>query len=406
MDMFTLKTPVALVIFNRPQCVSKSFEAIRSAKPRDLFIIADGPREDHPNDVRLCRECREIVEDIDWDCRIHRNYSNINLGCGKRPATGFSWLFEEVDSAIILEDDCIPSMSFFRFCQELLEKYHDDERIDSIAGCNFGLQSYNGADYYFSRAFNSWGWASWSRVWKKYDYEIKNWPEIRKTSALRDAYMIPAFVRHWESSFDKIYNKEISSAWDFQFDFLSIAHGGVHIYPQKNLISYIGFNENATHVSSVDEMSRLYKFTRKAYEMDFPLQHPLTVASDFRMDVMQMTDIHGVSPSDIRFVNHIDKEKIDKIKSYDKILIYGAGMVARDVIYLLTKNGIDCFRVAVTYPHKNNQYVMGNPVYSIDECLDYRENGVVVVSVGKKYVTEVKDILKKKGFQNTVYIMV
>ncbi len=405
MQDFSLKTPVALVMFNRPDCVRKSFTAIREAKPRELFIIADGPRQGFPDDIRLCAECRDIVDNIDWECKVHRNYSDVNLGCGQRPSTGFSWVFDQVDTAILLEDDCIPSSSFFRFCQELLEKYYDDEHVDSVAGCNFGITSANGADYYFSHAFNSWGWASWRRVWKRYDYEIKKWPKIKKTSALRDAYMVPAFVKHWEEAFDRVYAKQIISAWDYQADFMSLAHGGVHIYPQKNLISYIGFDESATHTLEADENNRLYAFTKAAYEIEFPLRHPQSVAADFRADYLQMTDIQGISPSSSRFIKDIPEEKLNIIKQYNKILVYGAGTVAREVICLLGAEKIDCFSVAVTHPEQNRLYIMGNRVRPLDDFLDFREDGIILVSADRNHSREMGDILKQKGFQNILYMV-
>ena len=151
MDTFKLTTPVAFIIFNRPDTTRIVFEEIKKAKPEKLLIIADGPRNNKPGEKERCAETRAIVENIDWECEVLRNYSDKNMGCKNRVASGLNWVFENVEEAIILEDDCLPDQSFFRYCQELLEKYRDDKRIMLIAGDNMlfenNKQKYS---YYFS----------------------------------------------------------------------------------------------------------------------------------------------------------------------------------------------------------------------------------------------------------------
>ena len=128
--------PVALFVFNRPDLTAQVFDVVRAAKPPVLFVSADGPRPDRPDDERLCRETREIVQSVDWPCEVHWNLRDQNLGCGPAMSQGISWVFEHVDRAIILEDDCIPDPTFFPFCDELLERYQDDSRVLQIAGSN------------------------------------------------------------------------------------------------------------------------------------------------------------------------------------------------------------------------------------------------------------------------------
>ena len=125
------KTGVAIIFFNRPNTLKRVFEAVCKAKPKNLFLVQDGSRGEE--DEEKIKKCREIVEKIDWDCNVYKNYSDVNLGCGKRPQTGISWVFEHVERAIILEDDCVPQNSFFHFCDELLEKYADDKRVLMIS---------------------------------------------------------------------------------------------------------------------------------------------------------------------------------------------------------------------------------------------------------------------------------
>ena len=118
MEEYQVESPVAMVVFNRYETAKQVFEQVRKVKPKKLFIIADGPREKVPQDIEKCKKVRSIFDNIDWDCEIHKNFSEVNLGCSKRPYTGFSWVFENVEEAIFLEDDCLPNISFFKYCEK------------------------------------------------------------------------------------------------------------------------------------------------------------------------------------------------------------------------------------------------------------------------------------------------
>src|SRR4030095_1100293 len=132
-----LQTPVALLIFNRPETTARVLAEIRNARPAKLLIIGDGPRPGEPADAERCLAARAAAANIDWGCEVLKNYSDVNLGCGQRPASGLDWVFQNVDRAIIMEDDCLPHPTFFRFCDELLEHYRDDERVMTVSGNNF-----------------------------------------------------------------------------------------------------------------------------------------------------------------------------------------------------------------------------------------------------------------------------
>jgi hypothetical protein len=161
---FQLTTPVAFLIFNRPDTTAKVFEAIRQAKPPKLLVVADGPRPDRPDDIEKCKAARGVVEQVDWDCEVLRNYSDVNLGCKKRVSSGLDWVFNTVEEEIILEDDCLPHPTFFRFCEELLDYYRHDERIMVISGDNFQFgRNCTEYSYYFSRYNHCWGWSTWRR---------------------------------------------------------------------------------------------------------------------------------------------------------------------------------------------------------------------------------------------------
>ncbi|MEW6491011.1 MAG: glycosyltransferase family 2 protein, partial [Cyanobacteriota bacterium] len=164
-----MKTPVVFIIFNRPDTTQKVFEAIRQAHPPLLFVIADGPRPNKPGEDQKCAATRAIIDQVDWDCEVLTNYSEINLGCERRVSSGLNWVFDTVEEAIILEDDCLPHPTFFSFCEELLDYYRNDQRVMVITGQNvqFGRKRTD-YTYYFSRYNHCWGWASWRRAWRSY----------------------------------------------------------------------------------------------------------------------------------------------------------------------------------------------------------------------------------------------
>ena len=272
-----LKTPVALIIFNRPDKTAKVFEAIRQAKPQKLLVIADGPRQDRPSEAELCTQTRSVVEGVDWDCEVIKNYSDINLGTKNRIAkTGLPWVFEMVEEAIILEDDCLPHPTFFRFCQELLEKYRDDERIMSICGSNVLLEWKSDIqDYHFSNSFSAWGWASWRRVWKLYDIELKLWAEPEIQNRVKEAVMHQKRFLDYKHFFDLAHNDQVDT-WAYQMAFLCLAHSGLSIIPAKNLISNIGFGLDSTRNFAVNDV----RANLPTFEVTFPLKEPLNFDFD------------------------------------------------------------------------------------------------------------------------------
>ena len=283
---FKLKTPVVFIIFNRPETTERVFEEIRKARPLKLFVVADGHRADCPGEEEKCAEVRAIIDRVDWDCEVIKNYSTKNLGCGARPATGISWVFEQVEEAIILEDDCLPHPSFFQFCQELLEHYRDDDRIMQISGDNFqfgeGRSDYSYYFSMFSHPVSIWGWATWRRAWEKYDHNIKLWPEIRAGGWLKTYLGNNRVSAYWTMIFDEIYNRQYTSCWDYQWTFCRWIQEGLCIVPNQNLISNIGWGNDATHTTLSGSISIWDNIPSK--EMKFPLKHPPYVLRDRKAD--------------------------------------------------------------------------------------------------------------------------
>lgn len=274
-----IHTPVAFFIFNRPGLTAKVFEQIRIAQPQTLFVIADGPRAENANDAQQCQRVREIIKDgIDWPCQVFEHFAEKNMGCRDRVSSGLDWVFQQVDRAIVLEDDCLPVPSFFSFCEELLERYKNDTRIMQICGNNVAEGNYtNEFSYAYSKIGPIWGWASWRRAWKHYDVKMKAWPQVVKEKLYQHFWDLSDEVHFRFPLYEDVYNNRINT-WDIQWGFTKFLHSGVSIIPKHNLISNIGFGggEEATHTNATDHpLAQL-----PCHELNFPLQHPPYLVRD------------------------------------------------------------------------------------------------------------------------------
>jgi hypothetical protein len=248
-----LSTPVAMFIFNRPDTTARVFEAVRRARPRQLLLIADGPRASRPNEAELCARTRAITAAVDWDCQVLRAFSDQNLGCRRRFATGLAWLFEQVEEAIILEDDTLPGDSFFPFCEELLARYRDDPRVGMIVGTSFlGARHRPTQSYYFSKYPYIWGWASWRRAFRSYDADMQTYPEFVASGDLARACDVRGELRYWKGRFDQAYAGK-ADTWDYQMVYALWRHQLLCAVPEQNLVSNIGFAEGATHLALGDD---------------------------------------------------------------------------------------------------------------------------------------------------------
>lgn len=282
----TTTPPIIFIIFNRTDTTRRTFEKIRAAQPKQLLVIADGPRADKVGEAEKCAATRAIIDEVDWDCEVHRNFSATNMTIRLRISSGLNWAFGIVDRAIILEHDCLPSESFFDYCSVLLERYESDERVMMISGQNhlFG----HGAtkeSYYFSRYPHvMWGWATWRRAWAKYDLDMTHWPEIRDAK-LFDQYFPKRRERYyWESVLEyTIYNGRLDT-WDYQWFYSMWANSGLCVTPCRNLVQNIGLDSEATHTNTTYD--KIYA-TLRAEELEFPLTHPVNVLASVDKDVLE-----------------------------------------------------------------------------------------------------------------------
>ncbi|MEH2277179.1 MAG: CmcI family methyltransferase [Nostoc sp.] len=301
-----LTTPVAFLIFNRPETTARVFEAIRQAKPPKLLVVADGARADKLGEAEECAATRAIINQVDWECEVLTNYSDVNLGCRKRVSSGLDWIFEQVEKAIILEDDCLPHPTFFRYCQELLEKYHDNQRIMMISGDNFQFGSNRTEySYYFSRYGHCWGWASWRRAWTKYDGSMQLWTELRDNNWLNEVLQNEQAVAYWSKIFQGVYDG--FNTWDYIWLFTLWANNGSTILPNVNLVSNIGFC-SGTHTNSIN--SPLANMAIEA--MKFPLKHSPMITRNTQADNFTEETIFsgGKTKSIIIETSNILNEKI------------------------------------------------------------------------------------------------
>jgi len=280
MDDFNV--PIALFNFNRPQHTRSVFEIVRQIKPSRLLLVSDGPRANKPEDAHLCAEVRAIFEEIDWKCNVSRNFSDTNLGSFKRNSSGLNWVFDTVEEAIILEDDCLPSLSFFRYCKELLERYRNDKRIGVISGNNFVAPGAGQGDYsyFFSAYALTWGWATWRRVWQQVDLTMSRWEEKAGKEMLRALHPQSVEWKYWLQLYGAIHSGQRKNAWDYQLILSSFRHSQLCIIPNINLISNTGYGVGATHC--MDDSSRLANISRG--DLEFPLIHPVSVVRCEEMD--------------------------------------------------------------------------------------------------------------------------
>jgi hypothetical protein len=239
-------TPILLIIFNRPEAALKTLSAIAKVKPSVLLIAADGPRT--TAEQGLCQATRDrVLSLIDWPCEVTTNFSDQNLGCGVRVYTAIDWAFSFYEQLIIMEDDCVADPTFFTYCEEMLEYYRGNQQVMHISGNNFQAKPRQHVEsYYFSKYPHAWGWATWKRAWDEFDFEISRWPSFRQAGDLKLWCQDSIERLHWERVFSDVHGGK-NDIWDYQWVFSCWANNGLSIVPNVNMVSNIGFGEDATH---------------------------------------------------------------------------------------------------------------------------------------------------------------
>jgi len=271
--------PVLFIIFARPELTARVFQKIRAARPSRLFVAQDAPRNDHPSDAILCPRARAVANEVDWPCEVRTLYQEENLGAGLGCATAIRWFFDQVEEGIVLQDDDLPEHSFFPYCAELLERYRHDDRVMHITGYNPLLTPVGDASYYFSKYVHGWGWASWRRVARHYDYGIADWPALKAGGLMQSLFRTRLQQRHFAKIFDLYHNSNCNN-WDQQWLYLVLSRGGLCIIPCVNQVRNIGFGAEATFAQNPWS----YHGHRTTAPMETPLRHPDFILADPRVD--------------------------------------------------------------------------------------------------------------------------
>ncbi|CAN5156144.1 hemolytic protein HlpA [soil metagenome] len=283
------QSPVLFVIFNRPDVTQRVFDEIRAAQPSRLYIAADGPRKGWPTDKLLCEQSRDIVKNIDWECEVKTLFRTQNAGCREGVSSAVTWFFSYEEEGIILEDDCLPAKSFFKFCDTLLERYRFDTRIRHITGCNLQQgKKWGNYSYYFSNMTHVWGWASWKRVWKDYDKNLKKYNKSDVRVQLSNIFADPLIVECWEQVFEEVKAGRIN-AWGYQLDFANFFNNGLTIIPNENLIANIGFRNDATHTVDTNSiyanipLTEIHEITHPVFILPEKQADLITLVRDFNI---------------------------------------------------------------------------------------------------------------------------
>ena len=264
------EAPVLFVTFNRTDTTRVVFETLRKAKPKKLYIFSDGPRANkYDDDWAKISENRKLAEEINWDCAVETRFMKENQGCGIGVSGAISWVLEKEDRVIILEDDCVPSLSFFQFCNELLQKYEHDVRMMNISGTRWNEEfPIQNCDYFYTRYAHIWGWATWKRAWQFYDYYMKDWPLFKEKRILDMVECNNApLVKRWNFLFNNIYNLEKKHTWDYQWQYAIYKNNGLCINSVKNLVTNIGLD--GMHSNAETE-----EHNRERHEVDEQLKAP------------------------------------------------------------------------------------------------------------------------------------
>ncbi len=288
-----LKTAVLFLVFNRPDTTKQVFESIRKAKPPRLYIAADGPRVNKPGELEKCEQVQQIAAQVDWVCEVKTLFRNKNLGCRVAVSSAIDWFFENEEEGIILEDDCLPDLSWFPFAEEMLDRYREDKRIMCITADHFHGDAHRPEhSYYFGIYNHCWGWASWKRAWSYYDHEMKYWPIVRDTPWLLEIGNGNRFFQdYWKRIFDMAYEGIRVDTWDYRWTFSCWLQHGLTILPAKNLVKNIGMNSEATHTTSTNKLIDNLLLEK----LDFPLSHPDYMTIDLDADRWEHKYIFGIT---------------------------------------------------------------------------------------------------------------
>jgi hypothetical protein len=259
-----LDVPVLLIVYRRPELAARALEAIAAARPRRLFVAADGPASEA--DRPACAAAREAATRVTWPCEVLTDFSERNIGCSARVMSALDWMFEHSDRGIVVEDDCVPAADFFPFCASLLERYRDDTRVMHISGETYQVSGRVEDSYYFSKYALTWGWATWRRAWRLCDRDLATWPELRGRPEWAALFDTREEEQYWTGTFQQCHDKVITT-WDYAWWYTCLTQG-LSIHPAVNLVTNLGSGPHATHTHGDAQCHR------PVGTLPGPLRHP------------------------------------------------------------------------------------------------------------------------------------
>lgn len=290
------ETPILFLVFNRPDETQVVFNRIKEIKPKYLYVSADGPRVSKEGESEKCSRVREIINQVDWDCEVKTLFRENNLGCKKAVSQGISWFFDNVEEGIIIEDDCLPSLSFFTYAQNLLDKYRNNNRIMHISAENPLNETFSESSYYFSKIPHIWGWATWKRAWDLYDVNFQNFDSFIENNLISEIFGMKEAQTYWNKIFKRVKEGKIDT-WDYQWTYCLFVNNGLSINPNINMVTNIGFGlEDAAHTNQTEQCAN-----RNAYEIN-EIIHPDAIIPDEKAVDMTLRERYDIHKKTLSFV--------------------------------------------------------------------------------------------------------
>ena len=284
-----ISTPLLFIVFNRPEATLESLEAIRKAQPAKLYIAADGPRPGREDDEQNCTKVRQIVKNIDWPCQVKTLFRETNLGCKDGVSRSIDWFFENEEEGIILEDDCVAAPAFFVFCQSLLKKYKNDDRIYAICGRNPMGEVNIEESYLFSRYFKEWGWASWRNRWQKRDLDKEIFDKAVSEQLFERVLNDKNMAKYlYDTNYSVHYQGH--NTWDYQWLFNILSQNRLVVVPKVNLVGNVGLSSGVHFGTNPNIIQSLYEVP--VSDLSLPLVHPTFIVADLQFDKACFYKIH------------------------------------------------------------------------------------------------------------------
>lgn len=264
--------PTLLVVFHRPEVTRRLVDALRPAAPSRVYVAGDGPRAGHPDDVERVAATRAAIAGIDWPCDVRTRYLDENVGLQRNVVGAIDWFFEHEDAGVILEDDCLPAPDLLPFAASVLERYADEPQVMHVSGLNMRPEPRRTPhSYFFAEVGHVWGWATWRRAWRRFDPELRVWPELAPSLG-------PGAPRLRRMIGRKLASAHAGRKWTWSRAWYgaTVAHHGLAVIPAVNLVENVGDGPDATHGPTPGHPLRRPAEGR----LTFPLHHPAHLVPD------------------------------------------------------------------------------------------------------------------------------